>query len=328
MGSSTAGRTLLKALLGLSLVVGAGCREDPAGPEQRTVPQQERWGIYRLELATGDVELIHATELAVSGLALDPAGTRLAFAMKAGPAALDTSSEIYSIGTDGTGERRLTNNTYFDAYPSFSPDGSKVIFLSKRNGTLDLYVMNVDGSDQLLLYDSGGHDADVDWGRNGDIVFTRDHQIWLLPQDGTGPRQVTAPADAGRWGSANLPVGDYDPRLSPDCTRIVFERLEDPERPHGGYDIFLVHVDGTGERRLTDNGYAQGLASWSDSGDRIVYTVAAIDGQGRYRIYMINADGTGNRNVTPAYFPTNFLVHQAIFARDERGLYFIAEWWD
>jgi len=36
---------------------------------------------------------------------------------------------------------------------------------------------------------------------------------------------VTYPADAGRWGTANLPVGDYDPRLSPDAERIAFERL-------------------------------------------------------------------------------------------------------
>ena len=70
------------------------------------------------------------------------------------------------------------------------------------------------------------------------------------------------------------------------------------------------------------------MANWSNAGDRIVYIVAAIDGQGRFDIYMMNADGTGNRKITPAYFPGPFLVHQAIFSGDDAGLFFIGEWFD
>ncbi len=136
------------------------------------------------------------------------------------------------------------------------------------------------------------------------------------------------PPEAGRWGTANLPVGDYDPRLSPDCSRIVFERLEDPYALHGGYNIFAIDFDGIRETRLTSTGYAQGLASWSNAGDRIVYIVAAIDGQGKFDMYMMNADGKGNRKITPAYFPGTFLVHQAVFSGDDAGLFFIGEWWE
>jgi len=312
---------LLLAVFAISFF--GGCSSEPA----LVVPRQENWGIYFLDLTTKRVELIYSDSKQISGLDLDTTGNRLAFSLREGAAVLDTSSEIYSIAADGTGLRRLTDNDYFDAYPSFSPDGSKIVFLSKRNGTLDLYIMDAGGSTQRRLYDSGEHDGDVNWGRNGYIVFTRTHQIWLLDPDGTNPRQVTNPPDAGQWGSANLPIGDYDPRLHPDGSRIVFERLEDPNKPHGGYNLFVVNIDGTGENRLTDNGYTQGMPSWSHSGGSIVYVVSAIEGIGQFEMYMINADGTNNHNITPDYFPDTFLVHQALFSSDDLKIFFVAEWW-
>jgi len=231
----------------------------------KKVPQQEEWGIYSLDLATGSVELIYSTTNATGGLAMNPDGTSLAFSLKGSIESLDTTSEIYTMDTDGTDLKRLTRNNYFDARPWFSPNGSQIVFLSMRNETLDLYVMNSDGSEQHRLYDSGGHDSDVCWGSGDIIVFTRNHQIWALESDGTKPRQITDPPNAGQWGLASLPTGDYDPRLSPDGSRIVFERLENPDTTHGEYDLFLVNTDGTGEMRLTDSGYAQGMASWSPS---------------------------------------------------------------
>ena len=89
----------------------------------------------------------------------------------------------------------------------------------------------------------------------------------------------------------------------------------------------MVNIDGTEETRLTDSGYAQGMPSWSHSGDRIVYVVAAIEGQGRFDLYMMNANGTSNRNLTPDYFPSTLLVHQAIFSSDDLTVFFVGEWW-
>jgi len=87
-------------------------------------------------------------------------------------------------------------------------------------------------------------------------------------------------------------------------------------------------TDGTGEVRLTDNGYSQGLADWSHSGKEIVYTVSAIGNEGKYDIYLMNADGTNNRNITPDYFPAEFLCHAATFSANDSSVYFIGEWWE
>jgi Tol biopolymer transport system component len=86
-----------------------------------------------------------------------------------------------------------------------------------------------------------------------------------------------------------------------------------------------INVDGTQETRLTSTGYAQGLASWSHSGDRMVYGVAAIGEAGKYDMYMMNADGSENHDVTPGYFAANFLCHSPIFSQDDLEIYFIGE---
>lgn len=298
------------------------------GLGQKTVPHEGRYGVYALHLVTHDVRLVYSTarEIQTSALRLDAAGAKLLFAQK-----VDGDSnqqlELCTVGTDGSGFRRLTSNSFWDLYPAWSPDNTRIAFLSMRRNDLDIYVMNADGTGDTLLYDSGSHDGDVDW-VGSSIVFTTGFKIWKMSDDGTQATLVTNPANAGQWGNANLPIGDYDPKLSPDGTRIVFERLEDPSTVHGRYNLFTVRSDGSSETRLTSDGYSQGLASWSHSGTRLVYVVAAIEDQGAYDIYMMNADGTEARNVTPDYFPDDFLCHAPIFAAGDSELFFVGQWWE
>ncbi len=309
------------ALLLLCLAPVPGCR-----PVALTVPHQAAWGIYRLDLATQAVSLVYSTprEIFASALRLHAAGDRLVFSQQADGTG-NEGFEIYTLGTDGVGLTRLTQNGYMDVYPAWAPDGRSIAFLSRRARDLDIYVMEVDGSQPRLLYDSGGQDADVDWGTGG-LVFTAQSAIWRLADDGQ-LRQLTHPPHAGAWGQANLPAGDYDPRLSPGGERVVFERLEDASQPHGGYNLFVVNADGTGETRLTANGWAQGLASWSHTGEQLVYVVAATGGEGRYDLYLMRADGSDNHSITPAYFPPGFLCHAPVFAPDDASLFFIGQWW-
>jgi Tol biopolymer transport system component len=303
--------------------------ENPKTPNaQDTVPNEGKYGIYALNIATEKVRLVYGTdnEMYTSALSLNSQGEKLVFAQKIDGVA-DENTEIFAIDVDGKNLDRLTDNEYWDLYPVWSPDGSRIAFLSMRNDDLDIYVMEADGSNQNLFYDSGSHDADISWA--GDtIVFTSGFKIWSVKDDGTGLLQVTNPVNAGQWGQANLPKGDYDPRLRFDGARIVFERLEDPESTHGGYNIFAVNSDGSQETRLTNSNYSQGLASWSYSGEKIVYAVAAMDSEGKYDLYMMEADGSNDHSITPEYFPSNFLCHSAIFSYDDSEIYFIGQWYE
>jgi len=312
-----------------SVVLASGCAGiNAAPPDVKTVPHQNRWGIYELNLATLNVKLIYSTpeEIYTSALRLNSGGNRLVFAQIIG-GPTDNDTEICSIDIDGQNFKRLTQNKLWDLYPAWSPDGTRIAFLSLREKDLDIYMMDADGGNTRKLYDSGSHDADIDWA-GGNIVFTAGFSIWMTNDNGGKAVQITHPPQQGQWGKANRPAGAYDPRLGPDGKKIVFERLENTGDIHGGYNLFTINSDGTGETRLTNSGYAQGLASWSHAGKALVYVVAAINGEGKYDIYMMNADGTDVHNITPAYFPTAFLCHAPVFSQDDSSVFFIGQWWE
>ena len=325
------GKTIL-SLLALTLIasiaLAAGCSKDnPSSANGKTVPHEQRWGIYALDLVTEDVALLYSSSRNLSELRLNEAGDWFAFCQKM-DGDDDEHEEICTLGVDGSNFKRLTNNEFRDPYPAWSPDGSQIAFLSFRDTTMDIYVMDADdGGNERLLYDSGFHDCDIDW-RGDKIVFTRNSQIWMMNDDGTDDHQITDPPRAGEWGNANLPFGDYDPRLNPDLSLIAFERMVDDSSPHGNYDIYVINPDGWAEDPLTDSGYSQGFASWSHSGGRIVYLVAAIGTEGRYDIYMMNSDGSENGNITPDYFPANFLCHSPVFSIDDDQVFFVGQWWE
>lgn len=324
--------TLVLFLAVVFIVPGIACSGTTPLPVQdepsddRTVPRSDTWGIYGLDLSTGDVELFYSSASKIAGLQLSPAGDRFAFSLEADGLGREYE-EICTLSIDGGDFRRLTNNSSMDTYPAWSPDGSQIAFLSWGETSMDIYVMDADGGNERLLYGSGSHDGDVHWG-NDKIVFTRNSGIWMMNADGTAATQVTNPPRAGVWGGAVLPFGDYDPRLSPDGTKIVFERLEGDDTRHGNYNLYVVNVDGSGELALTQNGYTQGLAKWSPSGDRIVYLVSAIGEEGKYDIYLMNADGSENRDIMPDYFPAGFLAHSPVFSLDDARVYFVGQWWE
>jgi len=293
--------------------------------QSNTVPHEKAWGIYSLDLASSAVALIYSTDNFIEGLSLNKAGDLLAFAERIGGSGLE-NEEICKVRTSGSGFTQMTDNDKIDTYPAWSSDGSAMYFLSMHGTDLDICKMMADSGGQMILYDSGYNDADVN-AVGSKIVFTRQSQIWSMNADGTGATKVTSPPRAGEWGDANLPFGDYDPRLSPDGTEIVFERLVGDTSANGNYDIYSIKVDGTGEKALTATGYSQGLPSWSHDGDKIVYTVSAINGVGKYRIYMMDSDGGNNRDVTPSYFPADFLCHTATFSNDDSKIYFVGQWY-
>lgn len=320
------GRIMKIIILLLTACLFVGCSgKSGTSSEVQSVPHQEAWGIYALDLSSEQVTLIYSTSEMIHGLNLDGQNQKLAFAQKVG-GDTDEDYEIMTIGVDGTGLTQLTDNSSMDIYPSFSPNGSQIVFLN-WGSTLNIYKMNANGSGHQLLYDSGDNDADVDWGNGGRIVFTRNYQIWTIKDDGTDAQQLTNPLNAGEWGTANLPIGDYDPRFNSDGSKVVFERMDDVSQRNGGYNIYSINLDGTGEAQLTNTTYSQGFPNWSSTDTQIVYVVAAISGEGKYDIYMMNADGTSNINITPDYFLTEFLCHNALFSSDDTMIYFVGQWY-
>jgi TolB protein len=299
---------------------------EPASPPDTLTSADESWGIYQLDLDTEKVNLIYGAQNEISGLSLDPTGINLVFSQMTDGNSLD-HTEIYKYSLIDQVLARLTDNSAWDVYPVWSPEGSQIAFLSLRESTLDIYIMDANGDNQRLLYDSGFHDADIDWiGKQ--IAFTSQSIIWIMDSDGKNPRPLTDPPRAGEWGQANLPFGDYDPRLSPDGSKVLFSRMIEDASPHGNYDLFLIGVDGLDPVNLTKTGYTQGLSSWSPSGAEILFIISAIEGRGVFDLYTITQDGSEVTLKTPAYFPPDFLIQGARYGSEDSTVYFVGQWWE
>lgn len=77
------------------------------------------------------------------------------------------NDEIYRVSPDGQTVQQLTNNTYeWDKHPTWSPDGSQILFYSNREtGRRQLWVMNADGGGQRNFSSNGFEDWDPIWTR-------------------------------------------------------------------------------------------------------------------------------------------------------------------
>ena len=255
----------------------SGCTSGgPSGPDASTPEHENRYGIYRMDRTTGVVELLYSSQNSIHRIHENDAGTKLVFQQDFG-SDMFTDSEICLINPDGSGYERLTNNNWLDAYPCWSPDASKILFLSwpdRPANTMDIFVMDANGANPSELYDSGYHDGDCSW-TGSMIVFTRESQIWVMDDDGTNAEQVTDYALAGQQGNADLPFGDYDPRIDPSETLICFDRMVDDQSTSGNYDFYTIDAFGGGPTAITDTGWQQFIAEWSHAGDLLVFTVGA-----------------------------------------------------
>jgi len=192
--------------------------------------------------------------------------------------------EIYSQRLDGSDVRKLTSNGAYNAEATVSPDGSRIIFTSTRDGDIDLYTMRTDGSDVRRVTSRVGYDGGAFYSPDGrQIVWraqypataadTADYrrlldarlvrpsrlELWVANADGSSPRLVT------ELGGAN-----FAPFFHPDGKRIVFS--SNHENPRGrNFDLYLVNADGSGLERVTRSPEFDGFPMFSRDGRQFVW---------------------------------------------------------
>ena len=109
------------------------------------------------------------------------------------------ATKAYAVvaNADGSGLRTLTRIAGVNgALASWSPDGRKVVFVSDRDGNLEVYAIDADGSGQRNLTRHPGHDSDPEWARDGKrIAFATkregNFEIYVMNADGSGHRNLT-----------------------------------------------------------------------------------------------------------------------------------------
>jgi Tol biopolymer transport system component len=169
-------------------------------------------------------------------------------------------------------ERRLTDEGA-SYNPTFSPDGSRIAFVSGRDGgweeccgfdTESIYVMNADGSEQQRIT-MGPHDGEPAWSPTGDrIAFVRgsgaNPSVWVMDADGTNEEELMK-------GERN--IGQRSPAWSPDGEQIAFIR---DRFPSGRSELWTMNSDGSNALRLA--GADEGIRNldrddWSSDGSSL-----------------------------------------------------------
>jgi Tol biopolymer transport system component len=272
-----------------------------------------------------------------------PDGSKIAFnsgrALDGSDAAnSNVTFNIWVMNADGSGATPLTKLTASGAdslVPAWSPDGSKIMFVSARafdgsnarNATdnQNIWVMNADGSGGTpvtKLTAIGTNPIFMAWSPDGSkIAFSSSRaldgsdafnapngteNIWIVNADGSGATPITKFTTSG--------ADSFAPVWSPGGRKIAFGSTRaldgsDAANANRTSNIWVMNADGSGATPLTKLTAVQAVnivpGIWLPDGSKIVFVSArALDGtdaansNGTRNIWIMNADGSSAASLT------------------------------
>ena len=159
---------------------------------------------------------------------------------------------------------QLTNNPGYDAEATVSPKGDKIVFTSTRSGDLELWTMNIDGSNQKQITFGLGYDGGAFFSPDGNKIVFR----------------ASRPTE-------EIEVKEYKELLS--------KGLVAPSN----MEIYTCNVDGSELKKITNLGKANWAPFYHPSGNKILFSSNHHSARGYdFQLYMINTDGTGLEQIT------------------------------
>jgi len=149
--------------------------------------------------------------------------------------------QLYAVERSNLAQlTKLTPDTTSASDPAFSPDGSRIAFVSQRDGNSEIYVMNADGTGSTRITNDPQPDGRPVFTADGQsLVFhsartAGKQQIWVVNVDGSGLTQLTRD-------SVNA-----SPTVSPDGQTIAYVSMRNKDA-----DIWLMARDGSNQRQFT-----------------------------------------------------------------------------
>jgi TolB protein len=186
-------------------------------------------------------------------------------------------TDVFIANARGENAKPLVPSASLDYNASFSPDGTWVFFTSERAGSADIYRVHSDGRGLERLTNDPAFDDQAAISPDGKymaFVSTRSGQadIWLMDLTTRTYKNIT-----------NDPGGDFRPAWSPDGKWIAFSSDRDSTKPTFNIaimqstEIYVMHPDGSGLRRLTHDQALAGSPTWSRDGRQIVYYLCTLE---------------------------------------------------
>jgi len=201
---------------------------------------------------------------------------------------IDTN--IYVMDADSSNIKQLTGVGHEDAGPDWAPNGKQIAYVSKdtftsddnlmENPTWNIYLINVDGSNEIQLTNDPANELEMAWSPDGtQLAFISDRNghdfdIYVMNVDGSDVVKVTN--DAGN---------EFGPAWSPDGSQIAFNSDH-----NGNVQLFVMNADGSDITQLTSDKSNSAYPAWSPDGSHIVFESDREDGNAN--IYIMNTDGS------------------------------------
>jgi Tol biopolymer transport system component len=241
--------------------------------------------IYTISPEGGAPSLLH------SGLlpAFSPDGTRIVFAQT--PSEPIAPLTIWVADADGANARQVGTSPSPRKF-SWSPDGTRIAFVSDDDSGFSVVVLKADGGGSTTVSYDASASGPPAWSPDGTelaLTTTNDADIAVAKADGSGRRLLIQ--DSPR---------DVAPSWSPDGSQIAFLR-----EANGAFRLYSIQADGTRLHQLGQTTvFVPAPPAWSPDGSRLLFGGSEAVGYSRYGpyyrsdVYTVAADGAGERRLT------------------------------
>jgi len=213
--------------------------------------EQNVYEIYELNINSGNVNRLTNRIGVNTGPEISADGETITF-MRGNPNT--NQNQIWVMERSGDNPGNVPQALGWD--PTWSPDGKQILFASDRDGGVQLFTVSLKGSAIKRVTNLPAIRGRSDWSPDGQFIVTYSGEAWnrevyIMNADGSNTRQLT-PTGGNSQG----------PSISPDGKWIVFTAYFDHYGDDNGCEIYIIRIDGTDLRRLTNNDYCDYQPRW------------------------------------------------------------------